>query len=393
MFYFWVWLSLACWFGAVCVAWWITTLRSARFMRRSSPGMKHERPVIILRPCAGAERGLHHLLASSGSVVCTRDFLLRFAVATPVDRAFPIAQEAASELRAQGLDADVVLTGGGGPNRKVAQLAAALREPMRPDSLIVVVDSDVDLTGFELDVMLDQLEDDPGLGLVWAPPVDAGPVSSLGDRGARAVLSGSFHAFPLLCGIDPSAVVGKTIALRAEVLDATGGFDGLIEFLGEDIELSRRVRGLGLRVEPASVTVASCSSKRSLASVIARISRWMQVIRAQRPWLMPSYPLFFFAGSVLVIFGTALASIAHGWPSQAGAALALCALLTRVGLSFVARRRCGQNVSMIGAVIDAVLGDLVLAFAFVRACCSRRFQWRGVGLQIGRDGRLLADDS
>ncbi|MEO0815071.1 MAG: glycosyltransferase family 2 protein, partial [Myxococcota bacterium] len=262
-----------------------------------------------------------------------------------------------------------------------------------PEDLACVVDSDVDLTRFDLDACCDLVQHDSGLGALWCPPMDASETLTVGDRASQATLNGSFHAFPLLSGMAPTALVGKTFVLRREVLDEVGGFSELIEYLGEDVELSSRLQAKGYRVEPAPVLARATCNGRSFSSVVARFSRWMTVLRAQRPGLMLTYPLFFFSASIIVPLGTLVSTVAFGFPAGAAAVVALSALLTRVGLVFVARARCRQTTGVLSAVIDAILGDLVLAFAFVYAYRSRTVKWRGVSLSVDRSGRLVADES
>lgn len=393
MFWFWAWLVLACWFGAVCAGWWISTLRARAFARRFAPhDAPKERPVLIVRPCAGGEPGLFARLVSTGDVRTVRPVRLRIALATPLDPAFPIAEAAAERLREDGFDAAVVVTGGGGPNRKVAQLDAVVSAESQAGDLLCVVDSDVSLLRFDLDASCNLLEHDERLGAVWCPPVDACELRTLGDRASQATLNGSFHAFPLLAGIEPTALVGKTFIVRRDALDEVGGFGDLVDFLGEDFELSARLQTAGYRVEPSPILTTACLPERSFGDVVARIARWMTVVRAQRPLLMLSYPLFFFSASLIVPAGTVVATVATGFPARASAVVALCAMLTRVGLVFVARARCRQRVSILTAVIEAILGDLVILLAFFRAFRSRRFEWRGVPLAVDRRGRLVAVD-
>lgn len=344
----------------------------------------------MLRPCAGSEPDLLGRLLSSAAVVSERPLRIRFAVSNALDPAYATAAEAARRLREAQVDADVVLSGGGGPNRKVAQLAAVVRNSGNVEPALIVVDSDVDLNGFDLDTMIDIMEADSSVGALWAPSYDCGPIETFGDRASHATLNGSFHAFPLLCGIDPTALMGKTFAVQRRALDAIGGFDALIEYLGEDVEISRRLREAGYRVEPAPMAVPSMTRGRSLNDVVSRFARWITVIRAQRPFLMLSYPIFMFAGVLLVIGGTLVGTFGSGWPVGASASLALCVILTRVGLSVTARYFCGLSFSPLTAVIDAIVSDVVLALAFLRACRSRRFEWRGVPLAIDREGRLVA---
>jgi ceramide glucosyltransferase len=120
----------------------------------------------------------------------------------------------------------------------------------------------------------------------------------------------------------------------------------------------------------------SLSSGRSWEQAEERLGRWLTVIRAQRPALLPSYPLLFLATAPLVALGALGAS-----PAAVAAAL-----LPRLAVALVASAAAGRRLSL----LDAALGDLLLAGAFLRALRSREVVWRDVPLTIGRGG-LLAE--
>ena len=56
---------------------------------------------------------------------------------------------------------------------------------------------------------------------------------------------------------------------------------------------------------------------RTFADVVARYARWITVIRAQRPHLLPSYPLLF--AQLPLVLALVLAAVAHEGPIAAGA--------------------------------------------------------------------------
>jgi ceramide glucosyltransferase len=275
------------------------------------------------------------------------------------------------------------VTGARGPNRKVQQIAAALRDvDPDPACVVVVADSDVDLEGHPLDELVASVSDDARIGAVWAPPIEAAAESGLGDAASRAVLGASLHAFPLLSKIDPEGLVGKLFAMRLATIERIGGMASLEEHLGEDMEIARRLRERGLEVVRASSPARSLATGRSLEATVLRFARWLSVIRAQRPGLLITYPLFFF-GSIPF----AVAALALG--SDGGGLAALVLIVTRGLVALVADRLTDGRRAAARLVRDIVVADLVIAAAWARALATRTFAWRGQALVIGPGGKLV----
>ncbi len=63
-------------------------------------------------------------------------------------------------------------------------------------------------------------------------------------------------------------------------------------------------------------------------------------------------------------------------------------LLTRVAVALAAARGAGKAPSLRRAIVDAVLADVLLAGAFVRALKARRVVWCDVALTVDRGGYL-----
>lgn len=335
--------------------------------------------VCIVRPCAGDEHGLGRALLSTAATSTTAQIEVRFAVAREDDPAFAVASDVAKTLRAQGVDARVVLTGARGPNAKAEQLARALRGVAC--DVVLVADSDVDLAGADLDALLAPLSDER-VAAVWAPPVEVEPETPA-DRASAAVLDASMHAFAVLGALDAGGMVGKLIALRSRDLAAVGGFGDLVECLGEDMELARRFRELGKAVRRVDLPARSLARGRTWSASVARYARWIAVIRAQRPALLASYPLVIAPTFPLVALSLAAAGIEG--PRALGVGLG--ALAVRLFVAALARRRSGSRRTT-SLAFDAVTSDALLWSSFVRALGTTRVTWRGVSLEITRGGVL-----
>jgi len=346
-------MILALWLGAVAsVALW------AAVKPRPRDGVGDVRYSVI-RPCHGDEPGLAERLFPTGRTI--------LAVASEDDSAMPIVRGVAGAV--------VVVTGAIGPNAKAEQVAAALAHDDAP--FVVIADSDVEIGN--LDALLAPFAD-PRVAAVWAPPIEVAP-RTLADHASAGLLDASLHAFALLGALDPGGMVGKLVALRRSDLDAVGGFSALRLHLGEDMELARRIRVSGKRIVMTAVPVQSWASGRSWSAVVARYARWLFVIRAQRPLLLATYPLVLAATFPIAILAVAFSDYR----------VAIAAFATRLFIAAAARLRSRSPRGWF-APGAALLADILLWAAFLRALGPRTVLWRGHTLRIGNGG-LLVDQS
>lgn len=345
--------------------------------------------VVVVRPCAGLEPYLRRSLASTASLRHAGPLRVVLTTSTFDDPARPVLLEVAATLRARGMDVAVEVVAPLGPNLKASQLAGVL--DAADEDVALVIDSDVELEGRELARLLAPLCDPTArAGAAWCPPVEREP-ASLGDHMSAALLGGSLHAFPLLGVLDPAGLVGKTFAVRLAALRTVGGFAGLVRYLGEDMELARRLRAGGFAVAMSDAVVASLASRRRVTEVLARYARWLLVIRAQRTWRLASYPLLLAATPGIVLGGSL--GLWLGLPG-AGAAVSL-AVAARLVVAYTAARvacRAASPTARIRAVVyGAVLADPLLLAAFVRALGPAHVRWRDRSLRLGTHGVLEPD--
>lgn len=350
---------------------------------RAPIGAPSRRDVLLARAVTGDDAALGRALASLPTYLGGA-LAIRVGVESTTDGAYDVARAACSALAAAGHDARVVVTGARGPNAKADQLARIVAAEAKAPDVVVVADGCVDLAGLSLDELLAPLAD-PAVGAVWAAPIEIAP-TTLADRASAAVLDASLHAFSLLARLDPRGMVGKLCAIRGETLASVGGFGALVDVLGEDMELARRLDALGLATVVSTVQARSLAGGRSFGEVVARYARWIAVIRAQRPHLLPSYPLLLAATPLLAGFALVATAI-EGAPALVVLAAAVAA---RVAVTIAARRASGRSIDLRALVVDAPLADLVLLLAFARAVGTRELVWRGRGLRVGADGALTA---
>jgi len=375
--------ALTAWVAGYSTTCGVALVRAAR---SRAPMAASDRPtpsVLLVRPCTGGDATLELALRSTAKLQYGAPLQIRLCVESRDDAAWPPVCRAAHWLRDRGHDAQAVVASTQAFNRKVGQLAEVTRDTAQ--DVVVSVDADIDLDGFPLNNLLAPLSSD-SVAAVWAPPVEVGALQGWGDRASAAVLGASLHAFNLLGELDRGGLVGKTFAVRSDALREVGGFDGLTAHLGEDMELARRLRERGWRTGMIRHSVRAIGSARSMAGVLARYTRWLWVIRAQRPSLLFSYPLLLAAAPILLVLLGLLATVAPVWSLGLGALV----LASRIAVAVAAAGPRGRRVDAV--THEWLVADLVLLLAFGRALGKPEVSWRDRTLRLGPGGRLRASD-
>jgi ceramide glucosyltransferase len=340
------------------------------------------RPTLLVRPCAGTPPWLAQALRSTADAPLAGTLLIRFTVDAATDPALPIAEAAAVELRARGLDARVMVASHPGANRKAAQVLACVAA--HPDAAqVVVADADVDLASAPLDALCAHLHASD-VAAAWQPVVES-LGDTAGDRASAALLGASLHAFPLLGRLDPGGLVGKLFAFDRARVDAARGLEAGLTVLGEDMALAAAVEAQGLRVVQHPGAARSLARGRAMDDLVARYARWLQVIRTQRGGRLWAYPALFLGHAHIGVAGLFVAT----FEPAGGLSVVAGALLARLLAAGVARHLGGAQVRP--SLGDLVAADVLLFRAWRAALRSREVVWAGRRLQRGPGGAWLSD--
>jgi hypothetical protein len=256
-------------------------------------------------------------------------------------------------------------------NRKAGHVSYALAALAREDEVVVCADADVEVTEDLLRALVGPVLE--GAALCTAAPVPDGALDSAGHA-LRGLLGRTHHAFIALDAMSAGApaVCGKVMALGPAALEE---LPRLVNCIGEDLELSRRLHARGHRVELAQVRASTPAAAQTLGAAVQRITRWMQVLRAHRPALYPSVPLLFAPTIPLGLLALGTAE-----PLLLGGAGAL--VLSRLALSV---QLSGPSVS---AAWEWLAGEALLLVAFLRSLVQREVLWRGRRLALGAGGLI-----
>ena len=201
---------------------------------------------------------------------------------------------------------------------------------------------------------------------------------TLGSRLESLHLNGALRAgtaaMAALLGIP--CVVGKSILVSREALNAIGGIEALRDHLAEDFLLGSLVSKAGYRVVLSGDEIETAELSRSLAAAWSRQRRWAilrkRLGRVSYAAELLASPLPWFAGALIA--------------SRGDAALIACAgslYLLRLSLEAAAAQRSGCFRD--SDLLLAPLRDLAVAGLFWAGLFGRRTAWRGRSLFVGRE--------
>lgn len=363
-------------------------------LRKTPPGPPPAWPaIVVLRPCEGDEPGLYENLLSSCLAPYEGPRRVLLLCPSTSDPSYPLLLRVA-KAAPPTIPVEVLLTRPEAlHNRKVSQLLVGIARSTEP--ILITADSDVLLGEKDLPSLVSLLCAPPStpvqrqqVGIAFAAPVEQQPRTRW-DRLSSALVGGSVQNFMALYGLyrligGVPSMAGALLAISRRALSEIGDFQGVRTILGEDYELARRLCEAGYSVELSPLPARCSDGGRSLRGVIARVGRWLMVVRAQRPLLLLTYPIFMAATPPLV-----LASLFLRTPRLS---LFACALWSsRTLLSYLLRRAQGLRPTVIQSALEVLSAELLLWAGLGKALATRQVSWRGYRFRIARGGHMIPE--
>lgn len=343
--------------------------------RFSKTVFSRRRHVSILKPVCGVDDELEANLDSFAEIIGV-EYEVIVSIADLHDPALPIVER----VIARHTNVAWKLVIGGDPkleayNRKVARLIAAM--PHARGDILLISDSNVRVAHDDV-AMTIRAFDDPLVGCV----------SNLFTGSGARTFGASIESLHLLSFVVPGAViaasvnipcvVGKSMAIRRDVLAEIGGFEAFVRVLAEDQAIGLAVRDAAYDVGLSPVVVRNVVVNRTLRRALDRQIRWNKIRYAfSKRTYASEWLLFPFAFA-------ALAALLHpvAWPLPV-AILALRLL----------------QVAMLARVTNAPLGilellllplfDLLHFGAQFVPYFDDRVTWRGHATRLGPNTVLL----
>jgi ceramide glucosyltransferase len=253
------------------------------------------------------------------------------------------------------------------------KLAAVARYP-----ILIVNDSDIRVEPDYLQRVVAPLED-PAIGMVTCL-----------YRGRAHTLAGRLEAVGIATDFIPGVLVaplvgvsefalGSTMAFRAADLERIGGFGAIRDYLADDYQLSRHIRGLGLKVWISQCVVETSLGSPGWLDAWRHQVRWARTVRVSRPGGYAGLPL-----SNAALWAVLLAACGL-WPWAA----ALYALRLAVGLT-AGLLVLGDRALLCDAWLIP-LRDLAGLAIWAAGLFGKRVVWRGQRLILQPDGRIVEE--
>jgi ceramide glucosyltransferase len=333
--------------------------------------------VTILKPLAGCDDDLEANLESFAAIDYP-SFEILLGVASPTDPALAVA--ARFVARHPRIEARLVVTDpDAATNPKVAQLAGLERSAT--GEVLVISDSNVRVSPGYLWSLVAELGDER-----------VGMVTSLFAGTGERTLGAALENLQLCASTQPGLVamnavierpltVGKSMAVRRRDLARVGGFLSVGEVLAEDHALGRRFLDGGFGVRTSLELVENRNIGCSVTRTIERHTRWSKIRRALFPAGFVTEPLL---NPILVAsFGWVLS------PCKMTAAMLgiACCLQTVIAL-FAVRLLRGHWLSWRYLPLEIVRSYMAL-LCWLRACGSRRIEWRGHAFLLKRGTAIV----
>jgi ceramide glucosyltransferase len=347
-----------------------------RGARRVAPLDKAPR-VTIFKPLAGHDDDLEENLESFAGIDYPA-FELLLGVASRGDPACAAARRFMA--RHPGLSIRLVVTDPDAAyNPKVAQLVGL--ERVATGDIYVISDSNVRVRPRYLWSLVAELSD-PRVGMV---------TSLFGGDGERT-LGAALENLQLCAYSVPGYVawnavsarpltVGKSMAVRRRDLVKLGGFRPVGNILAEDYALGRRFLDAGFLVRTSLDAVENRNVSCSVTRTLERHTRWSKLRRALNPLAFALEPVL-----TPIVVASAAALLTPGKVTAAVLA-GTCLVQTAAALTAVRVLR-GRWLAWWYAPLE-IARSYVTLLCWLRACHSRRIEWRGHAFTLARGSAIV----
>jgi ceramide glucosyltransferase len=364
---------------ALTVAAYAGGIASIALLRRDRRGRLLPRffpPVSIVKPLSGLDDELEQNLESFYRLDYPA-YEIVFSFACRSDPAFSVARQVAGR-HPEISSVFVVDAREAGGNSKVNRLTAGIHRARSRH--ILMADGNVRVHPEFLGRAISFFAN-PSVGLV-SHLFRARGALTLGSRLESLHLNGALRAgTAVLSGIlRLPCVVGKSILISREALNAIGGIESLQNHLAEDYLLGKMVARAGFRVVLSADEIGTAEVSRSLGDAWSRQRRWA-ILRKRLGG--PGYTGELLANPLPWLAGVAVAARGEAALVAVGVGL----YLLRAALEAFSAGRSGDTFSFSDWLLIPVR-DAAVAALFVAGLFGSRTTWRGRVLRVGRNTRI-----
>ena len=293
-----------------------------------------------------------------------------------------------------GANARVVVAGPRHRERtgKLHAMVEGLRQASFDAEFVCFADSDTRPTPETLHQLASAVLSDGDVGAAFAPAVCVNPAGFAGDVGYAYLLDalyGPQAAVTMAFKDGLPFIMGQTMMLRREALDAAGGLDGSRGQLVDDMHIGARIAKAGYRNVLTATRLPIVSEGISWSGYLSLGLRWMAFGRTGIPMSFNGPSIVWYVVFYGGLVGSIASLVSGAW---IGALLYLVLPVTVVASLEMLRRRQGGAGTPLRLIWAAFATLFVLPFLYARAYLIRSVEWRGRVYRLDGHGRLLATE-
>jgi ceramide glucosyltransferase len=342
-------------------------------------------PISILKPLRGLDDNLFDNLAS----FCTQDYQsyeILFSLQDHNDPAYKVAKKVQDKYPDKDITI-VVERCNAGLNPKVNNLIPAYRKARHP--YILISDSNVMVDENYLREITRHTQD-PAVGLV------SNVIRGVGGRSLGALLE-NLHLNSFIIGsvsflyrfLDMPCVIGKSMLMKKDDLEALGGLEAFKDILAEDFIIGREMHRAGKKVVLSNYLVSNVNEHWGIKRFLNRHTRWGKL-----RWKIGGFRYFV---EILAnpVFVAALPVVVTTGPTNLTLSFAaLIGLIKVLGDSILGKiletGTAGKKAICRSPLIYflAPLKDIIIGMVWFVPLISSTVVWRGNRYLIGKDSRL-----
>ena len=352
--------------------------------RTAAEELNYSPPVSILKPLKGLDDNLFDNLSS----FCCQDYPeheIIFCLQDINDPAYKVAQK----VRDKYPDKDISLfveKCNAGLNPKVNNLIPAYRKARHPN--VLISDSNVMVNRNYLREITRHTKD-PSVGLV------SNIIHGVGGRSFGAVLE-NLHLNSFIIGsvsfldrfLKMPCVIGKSMLMRKDDLEALGGLEAFKDILAEDFIIGREMQRAGKKVVLSNHLIGNVNEYWNIKRFLNRHTRWGKL-----RWQIGGIK---YCSEILAnpVFVAILPVLFRGPSRQTLSFAAIVGLIKVLGDSVMGRRVASmsgvQNMPAPSPFIYFLspLKDFIIGLVWFVPLVSSTIAWRGNRYIIGKDSRL-----
>ncbi|HEX4021875.1 MAG TPA: bacteriohopanetetrol glucosamine biosynthesis glycosyltransferase HpnI [Acidobacteriaceae bacterium] len=366
------------------LGYYIFALWAARAYNRTrrKPQLSIYPPVSLLKPVKGMDPGMYQDFASHCRQDYPGEYEIIFGVRRLEDESVPVIRRLQTEFPDRRIHL-AICPEKLGSNGKVSNLVQMLPQ-VRFDHLIVN-DSDIRVSPRYLRNVMGQFSSREGgrpVGMVTAL-YRGRSHQTLGSRLEALGIATDFMAGVLMARWLEKGIrfgMGSTLAFTRKALDAIGGLQPLVDYLGDDYELGARISKAGFRVKLSCEVVETSVPAYRFHQFFDHQLRWARNLRDARK-----------AGywGMLVTFGLpwALLNTLTNGGSLSSLALLSLMLLARIALALSVGVGVLEDRRVLRDLWLLPLRDCVALVIWVWSFADDHVEWRGERFLLSR-GKL-----